>query len=84
MYNCQFVAYYDISNEESKIAWNSAATLHDYSDEFRKGYGYALFASGGAGPGVSPEAVKAALNGRKPSAQVDASKLKEIWNAGTK
>jgi hypothetical protein len=29
-----------------------------------------------------PETVKAALTGRKPSAQVNVNKLKEIWGAG--
>jgi hypothetical protein len=70
--------------EASRIAWNSAATLYDHSAEFPKGYGYALFASGEAGPDVPPEAVKAALNGKKPLAQVDASKLKKLWDTGTK
>jgi hypothetical protein len=74
----------EIKLEQSMIFYHSRATLYDHSPEFPKGYGYALFASGEAGPGVDAEAVKAALNGKKPPAQVDAKRLKEIWGTGTK
>jgi hypothetical protein len=83
---CQFVANYEAKPDdmESLVAWNTGATLYDYSSEFPKGHGYALFAEGGAGPEVSPDGVKAALNGQKPQSQLEPRRLKEIWDTGTK
>lgn len=82
---CSFVAEYDPSPdalENALIAWNTGASLYDYSSEFPKGYGYALYADGGAGPSASPASVAAALNGQKPQSQLDPIKLREIWGTG--
>jgi hypothetical protein len=83
---CKFVALVDIepASESTLIAWNTGATLYDQSAEFPKGHAYALFASGEAGPEVSPDVVKAAFNGEKPQSQLDPKRLREIWGAGTK
>jgi len=83
---CNFQADYDPGPgdiESVLIAWNTGATLYDYSGEFPKGHGYALFADGGPGPDVSPAVVTAAFNGQKPQSQLDPSKLREIWGTGT-
>jgi hypothetical protein len=68
--------------ESALIAWNTGATLYDYSSDFPKGHGYALFADGTAGPDVSPAVVAAAFNGQSPQSQLDPNKLKEIWGTG--
>jgi hypothetical protein len=54
-------------------------SFYDYSSEFPKGFGYALYADGGAAPTVSAEVVRAALEGRsRPRAQIDAGRLREL------
>jgi hypothetical protein len=60
------------------------AMFYDLSSEFPKGYGYALLYvnDGGAGPDVSPEAVKAAIEGQRRPQQINLDRLREIWNAG--
>jgi hypothetical protein len=63
---------------------NSYATFYDFSQEFPKGFGYALNADGSAGPAVSAAVVKEALAARKPPPQVDPEALKEIWATGAK
>jgi hypothetical protein len=73
--------YYD----EAKIAANFGATLFDFSDEFPKGFGYALYAEpayGGAGPGISAALIKAALTGRKPPSQLQPEQLRRVWSTG--
>jgi hypothetical protein len=40
------------------------ASFYDYSDEFPKGFGYAINADGSAAPDPSAEAVKLALDGK--------------------
>ena len=59
--------------------------FYDYSSEFPKGYGYALLYvnDGGAGPGVSPKTVKAAIDGQRKPSQIDITKLKDTWNSGS-
>jgi hypothetical protein len=89
---CKFVAEMDLQPSDplddiknATIAWNSAATLYDFSDEFPKGYGYALFANGDAGGAeVSVDVVKAAFNGERPKAELDPNRLKEIWGTGAR
>jgi hypothetical protein len=83
---CRFQATIDPSDpsESVRIAWNTSATLIDYSGDFPKGHGYSLYAQGIASPGVSPDAVKAAFNGAKPQSQIDPRRLRELWGAGTK
>src|SRR5262249_40112539 len=84
---CQFVREIDVQPDDIEpvlIAWNTDATLYDHSGEFPKGHGYALFAEGGGGgPEVAPAVVTAAFNGQKPQSQLNPSRLREIWGAGT-
>jgi hypothetical protein len=70
--------------QSSTIGMNSYATFYDFSREFPKGFGYALYADGSAGGSLSAAVVKAALAGRKPPTQLDSKALKEIWASGTK
>jgi hypothetical protein len=64
------------------VGEGSNATFYDYSSEFPKGFGYALYADGAAGPDASPEVIKAAITGRAPPSQLDADALKKIWTLG--
>lgn len=57
-------------------------SFYDYASEFPKGYGYALYAEGGAGPDVSPAVVKAAVDGLKSPPRIDPNELKDIWSTG--
>jgi hypothetical protein len=75
-------SYEDILN--AMIGLNSYATFYDFSQEFPKGFGYALFADAGAGGSVSAAVVETALAGRKAPPQVDPEALKKIWATGTK
>jgi hypothetical protein len=61
---------------------DSGLSFYDESNELPKGYGYALYAEGAAGPDVSPETVKAAVDGLKAPPQVDPRNLKSIWGTG--
>lgn len=58
--------------------------FYDYSAEFPKGYGYALYADGSAGPSAKAEVVKAALDGQRHPQQIDATKLKNAWSTGAR
>jgi hypothetical protein len=60
--------------------------FYDFSSEFPKGYGYALLYTnndGGLGPDVSPETVKAAIEGQRRPQQINLDRLKDIWSAGS-
>jgi len=59
--------------------------FHDFSNEFPKGFGYALLYvnDGGAGPDASPDTIKAAIDGQRRPPQIDIDKLKDIWSAGS-
>lgn len=65
------------------INFSSHATFYDFSEEFPKGFGYAVYAEGGAAPSVSTDVVNIALEGRRPPKQIDPKKLLKIWKAGT-
>ena len=52
--------------------------FYDYSDDFPKEFGYALYADGGAAPDVSAGALKAALDDSKPRSQIDARRLRQL------
>lgn len=71
------------SVDSTVVGEDSAASFYDYSGEFPKGFGYALYADGAAGPDASPEVVKAAINRNRPKPQVDPKALMQIWNTGT-
>jgi hypothetical protein len=60
----------------------SAATFYDYSTEFPKGFGYALYADGEAAPDASPAVVKAVQTGKKPPSQMNANQIKQILTSG--
>jgi hypothetical protein len=62
----------------------SEASFYDYSKEFPGGFGYALYASGDAGPEASAEIVKAALSGTKEQPQIDPADLTAIWSSGSR
>jgi hypothetical protein len=82
---CQFAAAVQTQPKDEMIACKTAATLYDFSAEFPKGYGYALFADGPAGASVvNVDVVKAAFNGEPPKAELDPNRLKEIWGTGAK
>ena len=54
---------------------STAATFIDVSPVFRRGFGYALNASGDAGPSVSAYTVRASLGEVEPVSQIDLQKL---------
>ncbi len=54
------------------------ATLYDISSAFPRGFGYALYADGGAGPSVSLAAVRGALGEGEPASRVNWSQLRRI------
>ena len=64
------------------VGKGSNTSFYDYSKEFPKGFGYALYADGTAGPDASPEVIKAALTGKAPPSQLDPEELKKIWTLG--
>jgi hypothetical protein len=66
------------------IVGNAPVSFYDYSREFPKGFGYALYADGTAAPSVSAATLKAALTGKKPSPQVDPKKLRDILRTGNR
>ena len=59
--------------------------FYDYSAEFPKGHAYALLYvnDGGGAPDVSPETVKATIDGQLKPPQVDIIKLNGIWSSGS-
>jgi hypothetical protein len=61
------------------------AMFYDFSNEFPKGYGYALLYvnDGDAGPAASPDTVKAAIEGQRRPQQINLDRLREIWGAGS-
>ncbi len=61
----------------------SEATFYSYANNFPGGFGYALYADGGAGPSASPALVRAALDGANKTPQVDPEELNKIWSAGS-
>jgi hypothetical protein len=79
---------YIIGNIKVGAAYNvdggkgSAASFYGYSHEFPKGFGYALYASGGAAPVASPTVVKAAQTGKTSPPQLNAKQLKKLLTTG--
>jgi hypothetical protein len=76
---CEF----ELGNELDQIRTQTDITLIDYSKDFPKGFGYALYAFGAAGPAVSANAIKAALESRAAPPQIDVEKLKQIWETNS-
>ena len=68
---------------QGKGKWE--APYYDYlAKEFPGGFGYALYASGDAGPEAPAEIVKAALSGIKEQPQIDPADLTAIWSSGSR
>ncbi|MGO9982922.1 MAG: SH3 domain-containing protein [Rhodomicrobium sp.] len=60
------------------------ASVFDYSDEFPKGYGYALYANGAAAPAVSPDVAKAARDGLRRRSQVNVAFMRSYLSEGSR
>jgi hypothetical protein len=56
----------------------SAASFYDYSSEFPEGFGYGLYAFGGAAPGVSAAAVRTAADPRRRRPQISQARVREL------
>jgi hypothetical protein len=68
------------SNEKAGRAFLnvSKATLLDVSANFPRGYGYALNASGEAGPAISVASINSAIGDGVPESQIDAAQIQSL------
>lgn len=60
------------------LAGEPSVSFWDYAEVFPKGFGYALFADGAAGPSPSDSAVKIALEDRQRSTRAKLKKAEEL------